>query len=126
MKQAQIKIQNHYDQGFRQIWPQSTQKQTQPTSQLEKKCYFSLIVSCVIFSDTEQLYPVDTGRKMNVHKTFRIRPGRLLNFLCTFNLRPVSTGYLMYPNWSMIYDIIQKGNHQVCNTYVLPVKRERS
>ena len=37
-------------------------------------------------------YPVDTGRKLNVHKTIRIRPGRLLNVLCTFNLRPVSTG----------------------------------
>ena len=38
------------------------------------------------------LHPVDTGRKSNVHKTFRRRPGRLLNVLCTFNLRPVSTG----------------------------------
>ena len=37
--------------------------------------------------------PIDTGRKLNVHKTFRRRPGRLLNVLCTFNLRPVSTGY---------------------------------
>ena len=37
-------------------------------------------------------YPVDTGRKLNVHKTFRTRPGRLLNVLSTFNLRPVSTG----------------------------------
>ena len=36
--------------------------------------------------------PVDTGRKLNVHKTFRRRPGRLLNVICTFNLRPVSTG----------------------------------
>ena len=36
--------------------------------------------------------PVDTGRKLNVHKTFRRRPGRLLNVLCTVNLRPVSTG----------------------------------
>ena len=35
--------------------------------------------------------PVDTGRKLNVHKTFRRRPGRLLNVLCTFNLRPGST-----------------------------------
>ena len=33
-----------------------------------------------------------TGRKLNVHKTFRRHPGRLLNVLCTFNLRPVSTG----------------------------------
>ena len=37
-------------------------------------------------------FPVDTGRKLNVHKTFRRLLGRLLNILCTFNLRPVSTG----------------------------------
>ena len=36
--------------------------------------------------------PLDTGRKLNVHKTFRRSPGHLLNVLCTFNLRPVSTG----------------------------------
>ena len=36
--------------------------------------------------------PVDTGRKLNVDKTFRRRPGRLLNVLCTFNLRPAYTG----------------------------------
>ena len=29
---------------------------------------------------------------MNVYKTFRRRPERLLNILCTFNLRPASTG----------------------------------
>ena len=39
-----------------------------------------------------QNLPVDIGRKLNVHKTFRRRPGPLLNVLCTFNLRPVSTG----------------------------------
>ena len=37
-------------------------------------------------------FPVDTGRKLNVHEMFRRRPGRPLNVLCTFNLRPVSTG----------------------------------
>ena len=37
-------------------------------------------------------FPVDTGRKLNVHKTFRRCPGRHLNFLYTFNLHPVSTG----------------------------------
>ena len=41
----------------------------------------------------KRYYPIDTGRKLNVHKTFRRRPERLLNVLCTFNLRPVSTGY---------------------------------
>ena len=40
--------------------------------------------------------PVDTGRKLNVHKTFRRRPGRLLNVICTFNLRPVSTENLCF------------------------------
>ena len=38
------------------------------------------------------MFPVEIGRKLKVHKTFRSRPGRLLNILCTFNLRPVSTG----------------------------------
>ena len=36
--------------------------------------------------------PVDTGQKLNVRKTFRRRPGCLLNVLCTFNSRPVSAG----------------------------------
>ena len=35
-------------------------------------------------------YPVDTGHKLDVNKTFRRRPVRLLNVLCTSNLRPVS------------------------------------
>ena len=41
----------------------------------------------------EMDYPLDTERKLNVHKTFRRRPGRLLSVLCTFSLRPVSRGY---------------------------------
>ena len=36
--------------------------------------------------------PADTGRKLNVHKTFRRRLGRLLKVLCKLNLRPVPTG----------------------------------
>ena len=40
------------------------------------------------------LIPLGTGRKLNVHKTFRRCPGCLLNVLCTFNLRPVSRGML--------------------------------
>ena len=48
-------------------------------------------------------FPVDTGRKLNVHKTFRNRPGRLLNVLCTFNLRPVSTGFKIYDTTKRIY-----------------------
>ena len=41
---------------------------------------------------TRLKYPVDTGCKLNVPKTFRRRPGRLRNVLCTFNLRSLSTG----------------------------------
>ena len=40
----------------------------------------------------ESVNPVGTGRKLNVHKTFIRRPGRLRNVLCTINLRPSSTG----------------------------------
>ena len=40
--------------------------------------------------------PVDTGRRLNVHEAFRKRPGRLLKVLCTFNLRPVSTGNIQF------------------------------
>ena len=36
---------------------------------------------------------MDTRCKLNVHKTFRIRPIRLLNVLYTFNLRPMSRGW---------------------------------
>ena len=43
-------------------------------------------------------FPVDTGRKLNVQKMFRRRPRRLLNVLCTFNLRPVSMGLAVLHN----------------------------
>ena len=43
-----------------------------------------------LLRDIHILFPVDTGRKLNVHKTFRRRPGLLLNVLCMFNLRHVS------------------------------------
>ena len=36
-------------------------------------------------------YHVDTGRNLNVNKTFRGLAGRLLDVLCVFNLRPVSS-----------------------------------
>ena len=39
--------------------------------------------------------PVEKGRKLNVHKTLRRRPGHLLNVLCTFSLCPVSTGKVL-------------------------------
>ena len=35
---------------------------------------------------------LDTGRKLNAYKTFRRRPGHLLNVLRTFDLSPVPSG----------------------------------
>ena len=45
---------------------------------------------------TSRFFPVDTGSKLNVHKTFRRRPGCPLNLFCTFILHPVSTGLLRF------------------------------
>ena len=36
-----------------------------------------------------KFYPLDTRLKLNVLKTFRRRPGHLLNVLRTFNLHPI-------------------------------------
>ena len=35
---------------------------------------------------------LDAGRKLDVHKTLRRRPGRLQNVLHTFSLRPAPKG----------------------------------
>ena len=53
---------------------------------------FFQLVGKVLFELSYIIAPADTERKLNVHKTFRRRPGRLLNVLFTFSLRPVSTG----------------------------------
>ena len=56
---------------------------------MQLKMYFlkRKLISCITIHN-----PAGTGRKLKVHKTFSRRPGRLLNILCTFNLRPVSKG----------------------------------
>ena len=59
--------------------------------------------------------PVDTGRKFNVHKTFRRRLGRLLNILCTFNESPVSTG--VYQRHFLL-DLLNESEHEYLNIYV--------
>ena len=38
------------------------------------------------------VFPWDAGRKLNIRKAFKRSPGRLLNVLRTFNLRPVPGG----------------------------------
>ena len=48
---------------------------------------------------TYKQYLVDTGSKLNAHKMFRRRPGRLLNVLCTFSLLPVPTGKAVVVIW---------------------------
>ena len=53
-------------------------------------------------------------RKLNVHKTFRRRPGRVLNALCTFNLLPVSTGYLCFLK-------INDDECRNCEAYIFPL-----
>ena len=69
------------------VWPQNFSHHTNN---------FSFVCLCHFRNSNpimfEWINPLDTGRKLNVHKTFRRSPGRLLNVLCTFNLRPVSTG----------------------------------
>ena len=42
--------------------------------------------------DESRGFPLDTGLALNVHKSFKRRPGRLLNVLSTFNLPTVSRG----------------------------------
>ena len=44
-------------------------------------------------------FAADTGRKLNVHKKFSRRLGRLLNVFCAFSLRPVSTGLVVISNF---------------------------
>ena len=51
--------------------------------------------------------PVGKERKLNVHKTFKRRPGScLLNVFCMFNLLPVSTGRRCrkrnWPKWDQL------------------------
>ena len=57
--------------------------------------------------------PVDTGRKLNVHKTFRRRPGCLLDVLCTFNLRLVST------RWRSFAEGVNVEKNDPCYSYNL-------
>ena len=64
-------------------------------------------------------YPLDKGRKLNVRKTFRGRHGRLLNVLCTLNLRPVSRGILI-----SFKRLIKIQNFQGKGTEILETKQQ--
>ena len=60
------------------------------------------------------LNPVDTGRKLNVHKMFKRHLGRLLNVLCTFDLHPVSTGKFHFLSSSTIISKKNTGFSKFC------------
>ena len=50
----------------------------------------------IIHINLKKYIPRRYRRKLNVHKTFWRRPRPLQNVLCTFNLLPVSTGYICF------------------------------
>ena len=56
----------------------------------KKTCLINPVDCFSLYHFIVDCFPVDTGRKVNVHKTFRRRPECLLNALCTFSLRLVS------------------------------------
>ena len=56
-------------------------------------------------------YPVDTRRKLNGHKAFRRRPGRLLNVLYTFNVRPARQAH---QRWIDVEATLIVNVHQCC------------
>ena len=54
---------------------------------------------------------LDTGRKLNIHKTFRRHPESLLKVLSTFSLRPVPRGHYVvtnFPEWHLNGTIVTK------------------
>ena len=62
--------------------------------------------------------PLDTGRKLKVHMTLKRYPGRLMNVLCTFNIRfvPSKKRHDMFINKYNINDCnwTRTHNHLVC------------
>ena len=62
--------------------------------------------------------PVDTGRKLNVQKTFRRRPGRLLNVLYTFNVLPAPTGNLQAEIFQIPCNLFQMACSQITKSYI--------
>ena len=59
---------------------------------LYQSLFFNKVTGAYNFIKKDSETFLDTGRKLNVHKALRRCPGRLLNVLCAFNLRPVSRG----------------------------------
>ena len=81
------------------------------TRKLVNFSFYALMLSLKLFICTVLClgctqYRLDTRRKLNVLKTFRRRPGGLLNVWCTFSLRllswgisvQVSSAFTIYPH----------------------------
>ena len=70
-------------------------------------------------------YPLDTGRKLNVHKMFIRRPGRLLNVLCTFSLHPVPRGYILLElfckEFANFYSLQSAFSFVICKKFYFPI-----
>ena len=70
-------------------------------------------------------YPLDTGRKLNVHKMFIWRPGRLLNVICTFNLHPVPRGYILLElfckEFANFYSLQNAFSFVICKNFYFPI-----
>ena len=73
--------------------------------------------SLTVFSHAIMLTRLGIGRKFNVDKTFRGRPGLLLNVLCTINLRPVSRG-----KWVKKSFVNHTSKYFKRSSYYLPMK----
>ena len=71
-----------------------------PFFRLKKYNLLFKVTSLLSYANSEEylrpyqtsMIPIDAGRKLNVHKTLRRRPARLLNVLCTFGLRSMYMG----------------------------------
>ena len=80
-----------------------------------------------LFLDTEKstkcryFASVDTGHKLNVHKTFRRCPGCLLNILCTFDLNP---GFMGVTGCSFIHPSPPPPTHLIFATGSLIISLE--
>ena len=94
------------------------------SEKMTDSCYISKILDFEKSHSPSNCTPVDTGRKLNVRKTLRRRPGRLLNVLCAFNLRPVSTGTELTSinNEDIVYTLLNIFKYR-CNTKETNKKR---
>ena len=68
--------------------------------------YFHLIACPDQMSIISFNFPVDKGRRLNVHKTFRRCHGRLLNVLCTFNLHSLCAVFLLRRHVLRLHSLI--------------------